>query len=149
VSPFARLDLHGLVADFDGDGADDVLCARFDGLVLFHGSTRGTFEEPGRPVWSITPHLKYGQVLTCGDLDGDGDLDVWLGQYKGPYDRGQMPTPYYDANDGNPHTCSGTMDAASSPTLHGSLGWKPSAGDALTAVRSWTWIRTVIWTCWW
>jgi ASPIC and UnbV/FG-GAP-like repeat len=41
-------------------------------------------------------------VLTCGDLDQDGDLDVFLGQYKQPYAGGQMPTPYYDANDGFP-----------------------------------------------
>src|SRR2546429_2693175 len=92
----------GAVADFDGDGVADFLCATFDGLVLFKGSSKGTFDEPGRPVWSVNPHLKYAQALTCGDIDGDGDLDVFIGQYKAPYSRGQMPTPYYDANDGNP-----------------------------------------------
>ncbi|PYJ85337.1 MAG: hypothetical protein DME22_09545 [Verrucomicrobia bacterium] len=92
----------GVVADFDGDGVADFLCATFDGLVLFKGSSEGTFDEPGRPVWSVNPHLKYAQALTCGDIDGDGDLDVFIGQYKVPYTRGQMPTPYYDANDGNP-----------------------------------------------
>jgi hypothetical protein len=92
----------GIIADFDRDGAADFLCAKFEGLYLFRGSAQGTFDEPGQPVWRIEPHLKYGQVLTCGDVDGDGDLDVWLGQYKGPYTRGQMPTPYYDANDGHP-----------------------------------------------
>jgi hypothetical protein len=35
-------------------------------------------------------------------VDVDGDLDVWLAQYKPPYIGGQMPTPYYDANDGYP-----------------------------------------------
>ncbi len=92
----------GVIADFDGDGAADFLCAKFEGLVLFKGSARGTFDEPGRLVWSAEPHLKYGQVLTCGDIDGDGDLDVFLAQYKVPYTRGQMPTPFYDANDGYP-----------------------------------------------
>ena len=92
----------GLIADFDGDGAADYLCAKFEGLYLFHGSTNGVFDQPGRLVWSITPHLKYAQAMTCGDIDQDGDLDLWLGQYKVPYERGQMPTPYYDANDGNP-----------------------------------------------
>ena len=92
----------GIIADFDGDGAADFLCAKFEGLYLIKGSPGGTFDEPGRLVWSVNPHLKYAQVLTCGDIDHDGDLDVWLGQYKAPYERGQMPSPYYDANDGNP-----------------------------------------------
>ncbi|HKS36547.1 MAG TPA: CRTAC1 family protein [Verrucomicrobiae bacterium] len=94
--------LTGLIADFDGDAAPDFLCARFEGLVLFRGAPRGTFDRPGEAVWSVSPHLKYAQVLTCGDIDRDGDLDVWLGQYKVPYDRGQMPAPLHDANDGHP-----------------------------------------------
>jgi len=100
VSP--GLIFTGLIADFDGDGFADFLCAKFEGLYLFKGSPHRTFDEPGRLVWAANPHLKYGQVLTCCDIDGDGDLDVWIGQYKVPYDRGQMPTPYYDANDGYP-----------------------------------------------
>ncbi|MHC1767639.1 MAG: CRTAC1 family protein [Verrucomicrobiia bacterium] len=92
----------GIIGDFDGDGAADFLCAKFEGLLLFKGSPTGTFDEPARPAWAAAPRLRYGQTLTCGDIDRDGDLDVWLGQYKLPYDRGQMPTPFYDANDGFP-----------------------------------------------
>lgn len=105
-SPLCRyppgLIFTAVIADFDGDGHADFLCARHDGLHLYRGSAEGTFDEPGQPVWVATPRIRYGQVLTCGDVDGDGDLDVWLGQYKAPYERGQMPTPYYDANDGHP-----------------------------------------------
>ena len=91
-----------VMSDFDGDGRDDLLVARFGGLFLFSELRDGRFVGPARQVWTAAPRLRYGQVLTCGDLDGDGDLDVWLGQYKNPYDGGQMPTPYYDANDGHP-----------------------------------------------
>lgn len=91
-----------LIADFDGDAAADFLYAKFEGLFLVKGTPHGNFDETPRQVWSAEPHLKYAQALTCGDIDGDGDLDVWLGQYKVPYNQGQMPTPYYDANDGHP-----------------------------------------------
>lgn len=91
-----------LVADFDGDGRDDFLGVRFGGLYLVPGADGGGFDGPAREVWRAPERIRYGQALTCGDVDGDGDLDVWLGQYKNPYDGGQMPTPYYDANDGHP-----------------------------------------------
>jgi hypothetical protein len=91
-----------LIADFDGDGFADFLCAKPEGLWLFHGSAHGTFDEPGRLVWKADPPLNYGQVLTCADIARDGDLDVFLAQYKSPYFHGQMPTPYFDANDGDP-----------------------------------------------
>lgn len=94
--------LTAVVADFTGDGFADLICAKAEGLVLFKGSSAGKFEEPGQVVWEANPPLKYGQVLTCGDIDHDGDLDLFLGQYKSPYNHGQMPTPYYDANDGEP-----------------------------------------------
>ena len=94
--------LSALIADFDGDGLADLLCAKAEGLLLFKGSPQGTFDQAPRLVWPANPPLKYAQVLTCGDIDRDGDLDVFLAQYKTPYIKGQMPSPYYDANDGEP-----------------------------------------------
>ena len=94
--------MTAVIADFDGDGWADFLCAKPEGLFLFKGSVQGTFDEPGRLVWSAQTPLKYAQFITCADIDNDGDLDVFIGQYKSPYFHGQMPTPYYNANDGDP-----------------------------------------------
>jgi hypothetical protein len=90
------------LADFDRDGVADLLAAKFDGLYLLPGSPGGRFTAPWQRVWAAPERIRYGQVLACGDVDGDGDLDVWFGQYKNPYDGGQMPTPFYDARDGYP-----------------------------------------------
>ncbi|MDW8308764.1 MAG: CRTAC1 family protein [Verrucomicrobiales bacterium] len=92
----------GLIADFDGDGAADLLGEGRSGLVLFPGSSDGRFDQPGRPAWTPETPLRNPMALTCGDIDRDGDLDVFLGQYRNP-DLGQVLRPaYYDANDGYP-----------------------------------------------
>jgi len=92
----------GLFADFDGDGFADFLCADRQGLIFFSGDAQGRFPAPGRKIRFTERELDNPFVMTAGDIDHDGDLDVWLAQYKVPYQRGQMPTPYYDANDGYP-----------------------------------------------
>ena len=76
-----------VIADFDGDGLADVLGASGSDLVLFRGADGGRFEEVGRRAWTSLVPLEYPMVLTCGDVDADGDLDVFLGQYKLPYRR--------------------------------------------------------------
>lgn len=91
-----------LLADFSGDGVPDLLCAVRSGLVLLRGSPDGGFPSPSFQAWTAPNRLEYAQALTCGDIDGDGDLDVFLGQYRTPYVGGQMPQPYFDANDGPP-----------------------------------------------
>lgn len=91
-----------VIADFDRDGAADLLCANATGLLLFKGSNQGTFDEPPRLVWTPPSPLKNTMVLTCGDIDRDGDLDVFLAQYKVPTLGVILRPHYYDANDGWP-----------------------------------------------
>ena len=96
----------GVVADFTGDGFIDFLTVASEGvwsnkLVVYKGTGSVTFTQVAEITCSSLV-LQDPSVMTVGDIDKDGDLDVWLAQYKPPYVGGQMPTPYYDANDGYP-----------------------------------------------
>jgi hypothetical protein len=93
----------GVIADLNGDSYPDLLSTRARGdLVLYLGDEAGRFSGEPLTSPSFDPPLRAPSALTVGDVDGDGDLDVWLAQYKRPYEGGQMPSPYYDANDGYP-----------------------------------------------
>ena len=102
--PGGAEDVEGaVVADFDGDRLADLLCTRNDKVYLARGAAGGRFSA-GAPAEAVTLKFKAQTVtaMSAGDIDGDGDLDAWFGQYKKQYSGGQMPTPYYDANDGYP-----------------------------------------------
>lgn len=103
ISTFLRESINtALIADFNSDGFPDFLAADSAGLLLLEGNDRGRFELPPRRTSVGAEPLPNPFVMTAGDIDRDGDLDVWLAQYKLPYVAGQMPTPYYNANDGFP-----------------------------------------------
>ncbi len=96
-----RLAEAGLIADFTGDGRADFLSVDKAGrLLIFPGREGGSFEEARPAITDVL--VPDALAMTAGDADRDGDLDLWVTQYKPAYLQGQMPTPYYDANDGEP-----------------------------------------------
>lgn len=108
-----RVIAEAALADFTGDGVADYLVAGTNyagtdapkqyGLFLFKGDEDGGFSKPASIA--IEPNqmpLVLPSAMAVGDIDADGDLDVWASQYKAAYSGGNFPTPYYDANDGYP-----------------------------------------------
>ncbi|MCA9073583.1 MAG: CRTAC1 family protein [Planctomycetaceae bacterium] len=91
-----------VMGDFSGDGRPDMLGSSPVGTAfLWTADEEGRFSTVPKVIHQAK-ELREPTVITAGDIDADGDLDVWIGQYKNPYRGGQMPTPYYDANDGWP-----------------------------------------------
>lgn len=82
-------------ADLDGNGTTELVVADASGVQV-----RG--RDGWRQAWVAPAKLRHPQSITAGDIDGDGDLDLWVTQYRLPFVNGQFPTPYYDANDGFP-----------------------------------------------
>ena len=99
------------LADLTGDGQVDLLVAgaiadsrppRY-ALYLYERDPEGAFGTPARTVIDTTAvELVVPSALAVGDIDDDGDLDVFVGQYRNAYDEGNFPDPYYDATDGYP-----------------------------------------------
>ncbi len=91
-----------LIADLTGDGRPDFLAIAEGFPVLYEMDAEGRYRSVGNPILATVEPFKNSWAIATGDINRDGLLDLWIGQYKPPYFYGQMPTPFYDANDGYP-----------------------------------------------
>ncbi|MGE3312232.1 MAG: CRTAC1 family protein [Limisphaerales bacterium] len=91
-----------VLGDFDGDERPDLMFQGLRTLEWVRGLAAGRFSRESRTAWTAPSDVRNVMTLTAGDFDGNGTLDVFLGQYKEPYEGGSSPTPFHDANDGLP-----------------------------------------------
>jgi hypothetical protein len=72
------------VADLNTDGHDDVVTYS-GGPITYIGDGQGGFADPG---FDPFPDAMNAHVLVFGDLDNDGDMDAFAGNYVGADDDG-------------------------------------------------------------
>ena len=68
------------VGDYDGDGRPDLFVNRFNAYALLHNRGDGTFEDVTAKVGLSGPK-GWPTSAAFADLDGDGDLDLYVCHY--------------------------------------------------------------------
>jgi len=83
--------------DYDNDGRQDLLVARFGVPILYHNEGSGRF----RDVSSASGLNKFGNTIAvmAFDYDNDGRLDLMFGNYFQPLNLFELKTPHVLPND--------------------------------------------------
>jgi hypothetical protein len=83
--------------DYDNDGREDLLVARFGKPILYHNEGNGKFKD----VSAAAGFNKFGNTIAviAFDYDNDGYLDVMLGNYFKPQNLIELKDPHVLPND--------------------------------------------------
>ncbi|HVP73938.1 MAG TPA: CRTAC1 family protein [Phycisphaerales bacterium] len=80
VATAATWPMGAAVGDVDGDGFEDLFIACFGPDILLHNNGDGTFSDASQRA-GIAKESSWGTGAAFGDLDNDGDLDLYVANY--------------------------------------------------------------------
>src|SRR5262249_10225952 len=81
IGRFSRGHGHGIaVGDIDSDGYPDVFLTRWRSYALYRNRRDGTFEDV-TGSWGLGGQRDWPTSAALADVDGDGDLDLYVCHY--------------------------------------------------------------------